>query len=238
MLAVSHVFTIYGSEASIRHAMRFFLLWCAVLRSTRAQQVSSDSTSTSNGASIPWITYTSTRSCTSRPSTIFMYTSNSSSFLLTHYGPSSASTPTESVSLPTVSDAHDTDASGSPLTTASSRSLGGSPAMSQPPFPVTPGPTCPLPSTVTVSAPPPSTSCDLTAEKTVTSYIMTSCAVRNDSGIASSLGGTAEQLMTSRPTTSLELQTTLGGSPSNATLMPFDSTLSKDDSENLCTSIT
>ena len=110
--------------------------------------------------------------------------------------------------------------------------------MSQPPFPVTPGPTCPLPSTVTVSARPSNTSCDLTAEKTVTSYIMTSCAVRNDSGIASSLGGTAQQLVTSRPTNSLELQTTLGGSLSNATLASIDSTPNKTDSANLCTSIT
>jgi hypothetical protein len=85
----------------------FFFLWCAFVYSTRAQQVSSYPTSTSNGALIPWITYTSTRSCTSRPSTIFVYTSNSSSFLLTHYGLSSATTPAVSTLIPTVSGAHD-----------------------------------------------------------------------------------------------------------------------------------
>jgi hypothetical protein len=129
--------------------MRVFLLWCAVVYSARVQQASSVSTSTSNGASIPWITYTSTRSCTSRPSTVYVYTSNSSSFLLTHYGPSSATTPAESTSIPTISNAHDTVASGSPLTVNFSRSFDGSPVTSQPPFSVIPGSTCPLPSTRT-----------------------------------------------------------------------------------------
>jgi hypothetical protein len=219
--------------------MGFFRLWCALFYSTRAQQASSDPTPTSNSASIPWITYTSTRSCTSRPSTVLVYTSNSSSFLLTHYGPSSASTPVEYTSIPTVSDRHEPVASGSSLAIASSRSFDGTSATSQPPFSAIPGSTCPLPSTATVSAPPFSNLCDSTAEKTVTSYIMTSCAVRNDSIIASSLGVTAEQFATSRNTTDPELQTstTLGDDPNNATLAPIDSTLSKDDSANLCTSV-
>jgi hypothetical protein len=220
--------------------MRYLLLWCAAIYSTRAQQASSNPTPTSNSASIPWITYTSTRSCTSRPSTVFVYTSNSSSFLLTHYGPSSASTPVESTSTPTVSDAHDPVTSDSSLAIASMRSSADGPVTSQSPFSAMPGSTCPLPSTVTVSAPPFSSSCDLVAERTITSYIMTSCAVRNNSSIASSVGGTAEQLATSRQTTDPELQTstTLGGDPNNATLAPIDSTLSKDYSANLCTSVT
>lgn len=129
--------------------MRFFFLWCAFVYSTRAQQASSYPTSTSNGASIPRITYTSTRSCKSRPSTIFVYTSNSSSFLLTHCGPSSATTPAESSSIPTVSGAHDAVSSGFPSTIASSRAFDGNPAISQPPFSAIPGSTCPLPSTRT-----------------------------------------------------------------------------------------
>ena len=46
-------------------------------------------------ADMPWITYTSTRSCTIRPSTVFVqpYTSNSTNFLLPQPGPISAITP-------------------------------------------------------------------------------------------------------------------------------------------------
>ena len=222
--------------------MRLFLLWCALVYSTRAQQASSVPTSTSNGASIPWITYISTRSCTSRPSTVFVYTSNSSSFLLTHYGPSSTTTPAESNSIPTVSNAHDTVASGFPLTMDSSRSFDSSPATSQPPFSVIPGSTCPLPSTVAVSAPPSNISCELPAEKTVTSYVLTSCAVHNGSGITSSIvqSITSEQLATPRQSTNTELSAnkTLGASPNNATLASAGSTLSKDSFTNLCTSFT
>jgi hypothetical protein len=224
--------------------MRFFLLWCAVVYSTRAQQALSvpTTTTTSNGASIPWITYTSTRSCTSRPSTIFVYTSNSSSFLLTHYGPSSAITTVESDSIPTISNTHDRVASSSLLTAASSRLFDGSPATSQPPFSVIPGSTCPLPLTVTVSAPLSNNSCQLTAEKTVTSYVMTSCLAGDNSGITPSIvqSRTSEQLATTRQTTDVEFPTnrTPGSSPSNATLAPVNSTLSKDGFANLCTSVT
>jgi hypothetical protein len=222
--------------------MRAFLLWCAIVYSARAQQASSVSTSTSNGTSIPWITYTCTRSCTSRPSTVYVYTSNSSSFLLTLYGPSSTTTPAESNSIPTISNAHDTVASGFPLTVDCSRSFDGSPATSQPPFSVIPGSICPLPSTVTVSAPPSNVSCELPAEKTVTSYVLTSCAVHNGSSITPSIVQSipSEQLATPRQSTNTELSTnkTLGASPSNATLASVGSTLSNDSFTNLCTSFT
>jgi hypothetical protein len=221
--------------------MRFFLLWCAAVCSTRAQEASSVPTSTSSDASIPWITYTSTRSCTSRPSTIFVYTSNSSSFLLTHHGPSSAITTAESNSVPTVSGTHDTLASSSLLTAASSLSFDGSPAISQPPFSVISGSTCPLPRTVMVSASPPNKSCQSAAEKTVT-YVMTSCLAHSDSGIAPSVvhSRTSNQLATTSQTTDGESpsNTTLAGSPGNATLVPVDSTLSNNVFTNLCASFT
>ena len=222
--------------------MRFFLLWCAVVYSTRVQQVSSDPTPTSNGTSIPWVTYTSTGSCTSRPSTIFVYTSNSSSFFLTHYGPSSASTLTESTSTSTASDTQDAVASESSFIKASSRSFDGSPATPQEPFSVIAGSTCPLPSTVTISAPPSNSSCDSTAEKTVTSYVMTSCKAYDYSGISlsSARSEIAEQLATTRQRNDTEspTNTALAGDSSDATLVPIDSTLSKSDSANLCTSVT
>jgi hypothetical protein len=107
---------------------------------------------------------------------------------------------------------------------------------------VTPGSTCPLPSTVTVSAPPFNNSCQLTAEKTVTSYVMTSCLAGDNSGITPSIvqSRTLEQLATTRQTTDVEFPTnrTPGSSPSNATLAPVNSTLSKDGFANLCTSVT
>jgi hypothetical protein len=66
--------------------------WCAVLSFTKAQELTG-STSTSTNAAVPWITYTSTRSCTTQPSTVFVYTSNSTTFLLPQPGPNSALTP-------------------------------------------------------------------------------------------------------------------------------------------------
>lgn len=221
--------------------MRFFPLWCAVVYSTKAQQTSSYRTPELKSGSIPWITYTSTRSCTTRPSTIFVYTSNSSSFFLTHYGPSSAIEPVQSTSMPASSDALHVITSDSSSTIAWSDPFGGSPATSLPPFSATAGSTCPLPSTVTVSAPVPNDSCDSAAEKTVTSYVMNSCPIRNDSGITTSFvqSGTSEHLTTTEQTTipRFTSNTILEGSASNATLVPVDFTLSKGDSANYCTSV-
>lgn len=67
--------------------------WCALLSYTQAQQTSSTESTSRTSSAIPWITYTSTRSCTTQPSTVFVYTSNSSTFLLPHPGPNSALTP-------------------------------------------------------------------------------------------------------------------------------------------------
>ena len=76
--------------------MHLFLpFWCAILSLTSAQELSY-STSTSRNAAVPWITYTSTRSCTTQTSTVFVYTSNSTTFLLPQPGPNSAITPLDS----------------------------------------------------------------------------------------------------------------------------------------------
>ena len=222
--------------------MRFFLFWCAVLHSTRAQRVSSDPTSTSKGTSIPWITYTSTRSCTTRPSTIFVYTSNSSTFLLTHYGPSSGITPIEPTTASEFSGTHDAIASDSSLTVASSGFFGGNSATSLPPLPVASRSTCPLPSTVTVSAPLSSNSCGSATEKTVTSYVMTSCPAHSGSSTAPSIvqSGTAAQFTEPRQAigSKSSANTTSGGRPSDTTLAYSDSTLGRGDTANLCTSVT
>jgi hypothetical protein len=71
----------------------YLSFWCAISTFVRAQQELPESTSTSPSSAIPWTTYTSTRSCTSRPSTVFIYTSNSSTFLLPQPGPDSVITP-------------------------------------------------------------------------------------------------------------------------------------------------
>ena len=95
-------------QHSIRHAMHLpWSIWCAILSFAKAQELS-DSTSTFTNAAVPWVTYTSTRSCTTQPSTVFIYTSNSTTFLLPQPGPNSAITPL----LPsTVNGAYDTSVS-------------------------------------------------------------------------------------------------------------------------------
>lgn len=222
-------------------------VWCAILSFTKAQGLA-DPTSSSTHAAVPWITYTSTRSCTTRLSTIFVYTSNSTTFLLPQPGPNSALTPLDSSSVgqaydPGISaasnDGFATGAEGTPRmsngaagvfasttglevpaattantdgaaqsatlmpptsisepSTTSRRGLGaGFSAGSGPesgtqnssstvptstsssaPYLAAPGSTCPLPSTITVSATLPDVSC-ASFEKTVTSYIMASCPV-------------------------------------------------------------
>ena len=227
--------------------------FCAILSFTKAQELP-DSTSTSTNAAVPWITYTSTRLCTTQPSTVFVYTSNSTTFLLPQPGPNSAITPLDSNA---VSYAYDTSVSaasndgfamgaegtaqalsgdsGSFVSAIGSQGLPATPsntvdtAQSTPwgmdsitvtplgasagssttsrrgleagfsagngprsgtqdllstvslnisttsaPYLVTPGSTCPSPSTVTISAALPGASC-ASSEKTVTSYIMASC---------------------------------------------------------------
>lgn len=58
--------------------------WCAILSFTSAQQSTLTSTSASTALAIPWIPFTSTRSCTAQPSTVFVYNSDSTSSFLTH----------------------------------------------------------------------------------------------------------------------------------------------------------
>lgn len=221
--------------------------WCAIFSFTKARELS-DSISSSTNAAVPWITYTSTRSCTTRPSTVFIYTSNSTTFLLPQPGPNTALTPLDSSS---VGEAYDTNisvasndglATGTKSTpqmsngaagafasttgleilatttantdgTAQSATLVPPTSNSEPsttsrhglgagfsagngprsgtqdststvatstsssaPYLAAPGSTCPLPSTITVSATLPDASC-ASFEKTVTSYIMASCSV-------------------------------------------------------------
>lgn len=92
------------------------LLWCAILSFTAAQELS-DSTSTSRNAAVPWITYTSTRSCTTQPSTVFVYTSNLTTFLLPQPGPNSAITPLNSNAASSAYDAGISVASNDGLAT-------------------------------------------------------------------------------------------------------------------------
>lgn len=91
-------------------------LWCAILSFTTAQEFS-DSTSTSRNAAVPWITYTSTRSCTTQPSTVFVYTSNSTTFLLPQPGSNSAITPLDSNAASSAYDASISAASNGGLAT-------------------------------------------------------------------------------------------------------------------------
>lgn len=227
------------------------LFWCVVLSFTKAQQDRSGSTSASTNSAIPWITYTSTRSCTAQPSTVFVYTSNSRTFLLPQPGPNSAITAVDSGQTPSHSDPFSGPSDGGlsagsedplhvpsgitasitgPVTTASTTHdnegfATPDPILSQPvqdssdatvvtggqhdpssfntpnsgPGPgfsagngprsgiqavtssvftmASAGSTCPLPSTVTVSAVLPDGACTTMAGKTVTSYIMASCPV-------------------------------------------------------------
>ena len=94
----------------------FLPFWCAILSLTTAQELS-DSTSTSRNAAVPWITYTSTRSCTTQPSTVFFYTSNSTTFLLPQPGPNSAITPLDSNAAGSSHDASISAASNDGLST-------------------------------------------------------------------------------------------------------------------------
>lgn len=236
-----------------RHAMHLPLsFWCVILSFAQAQQDSSESTSASASPNIPWITHTSTRSCTARPSTVFVYTSNSTTFLLPQPGPNSAITPLDKSTSTSNLQPPNTLASGldsggvpsnfgnpahlsskppdnassysgnpggddlaTPSTTSSTLPGASSrvatitngqydPSYSTRPTTTTSGsgaafsagsgprsgtqagssstlaaagPTCPLPSTITVSAVPFSDACSSMAGKTVTSYIMASCPV-------------------------------------------------------------
>ncbi|TLD04195.1 hypothetical protein E2P81_ATG10462 [Venturia nashicola] len=233
----------------------FLLFWCVVLSYTKAQQGRPETTSAGTSSAIPWITYTSTRSCTAQPSTVFVYTSNSKTFLLTQPGPNSAITALDSdqfsshldpASSPsngelstasedplhissrltagtagpviTSSATHDNEglATPSPILSHSVQdspdatvmssgqhdpasftnplsgpeigfSAGNGPRSGTQAVGAAPtslrstlapaGSTCPLPSTVTVSAMLPDDACNTAAGKTVTSYIMASCPV-------------------------------------------------------------
>lgn len=78
-------------------------LWCAILSFTTAQELTGSTPSSTNTA-VPSITYTSTRSCTTQPSTVFVYTSHSTTFLLPQPGPNSAITRLDSNAVIYASD--------------------------------------------------------------------------------------------------------------------------------------
>lgn len=104
-------------QHSLRHAMHLSLtFWCAILSFTESQELP-DSMSTSRIAAVPWITYTSTQSCTTQPSTVFVYTSNLTTFLLPQPGPNSAITPLDPNAASSAYDASISVASNNGLTT-------------------------------------------------------------------------------------------------------------------------
>lgn len=83
-------------------------LWCAFLIFVATDKSAATSTSTSTSPEVPWFTLTSTRSCSTQPATVFIYTSGSSTFLLPQPGPKSALTLLESDSTPVFDNAQNT----------------------------------------------------------------------------------------------------------------------------------
>lgn len=111
--------------------MRLFSsAWCGYLVACAAQSLTPSSSSSSmSNSSDSWVTVTSTRSCTSKPATVFLYTSNSSTFVVSDLGSGGFSPSPGGASPTAVTGAEYTSVTGSTRTSGGSStgifSLGG-----------------------------------------------------------------------------------------------------------------